>query len=509
MSLDHFVGPAQFVQEPVISNRPNATDRDGPVILRSLPVQSIPYFARVAVDLITIAIVGLIGLHIQTLSDLQMANGSIALAEMIHFHSILYVAYVTWFATCLIFFMQTAGLYVHTMSHSGMDEQRRTLQATLTAGFVLCGTAYLSHGEVISRQAILVFVLGAALMLSFRRALWRRMAYRRYREDIDTRNILIVGTGEVAQQLRTHLKSLKHLGFRFKGFVSLSEAEAKHNNSELIGDICDCLSLAKLHFVDEIFISVPAERELVIDLVQRAREVGIDVRIVPDLYTGLARKVPVEFVGQIPTLRLHCNELDFGSVLLKRALDLSLTSLALLVLMPLFLVIALAIRLDSPGPILYRSERIGRKGRTFTFYKFRTMVKNADALKAAMEHRNERDSVLFKITDDPRVTRVGGLLRKYSMDEIPQFLNVLFGDMSLVGPRPPLSAEVEKYELSHLRRLEVLPGMTGLWQVEARRDPSFESYISLDTAYVENWSIWLDLKILLRTVNVVVQGTGT
>ncbi len=509
MSLHHFVGPAQFVREPAISNRRNATDRDGPVMLRSLPVKSIPYIARVAVDLITIAIVGLIGLHIQTLSDLQMANGSIALAEMIHFHSILYVAYVIWFATCLIFFMQTAGLYVHTMSHSGIDEQRRTLQATLTAGLVLCGTAYLSHGEVISRQAIVVFVLGAALMLSFRRALWRRMAYRRYREDIDTRNILIVGTGEVAQQLRTHLKSLKHLGFRFKGFVSLSEAEAKHNNSELIGDICDCLSLAKLHFVDEIFISVPAERELVIDLVQRAREVGIDVRIVPDLYTGLARNVPVEFVGQIPTLRLHCNELDFGSVLLKRALDLSLSSLGLLILMPLFLVIALAIRLDSPGPILYRSERIGRKGRTFTFYKFRTMVKNADALKATMEHRNERDSVLFKITDDPRVTRVGGLLRKYSMDEIPQFLNVLFGDMSLVGPRPPLSAEVKKYELSHLRRLEVLPGMTGLWQVEARQDPSFESYISLDTAYVENWSIWLDLKILLRTVNVVVQGTGT
>jgi exopolysaccharide biosynthesis polyprenyl glycosylphosphotransferase len=335
------------------------------------------------------------------------------------------------------------------------------------------------------------------------------MAYRRHREDIDTRNILIAGTGEVAQQLRTHLESLKHLGFRFKGFVSLSEDDAKHNNTELIGDICDCLSLAKLHFVDEIFISVPAERELVIDLVQRARDVGIDVRIVPDLYRGLARNVPVEFVGQIPTLRLHCNELDFGSVLLKRALDLTLASLALLILLPLFLVIALAIRLDSRGPILYRSERIGRKGRTFTFYKFRTMVENADALRATVEHKNERDTVLFKIADDPRITRVGGLLRKYSMDEIPQFLNVLFGDMSLVGPRPPLSAEVEKYELSHLRRLEVLPGITGLWQVEGRQDPSFESYISLDTAYVENWSIWLDLKILLRTVDVVIQGTGT
>ncbi|WP_433975824.1 sugar transferase [Tunturiibacter lichenicola] len=509
MSSDPFVAPTQYVPEPLISNRLNAADRNGSTILRSLPVQSIPYIAKVSIDLITIAIVGLIGLHIQTLSDLQMANGSIALAEIIRFHSMLYAAYVTWFAACLIFFMQAAGLYVHTMNHSGMDEQRRTLQATLTAGLVLCGTAYLSHGEVMSREAIIVFVVGVALMLSFRRALWRRMAYRRCREDIDTRNILIVGTGEVAQQLRTHLESLRHLGFRFKGFVSLSEDEARHNHSDLIGDVCDCLSLAKAYFVDEIFISVPAERDLVIDLVQGARDMGIDIRIVPDLYKGLARNVPVEFVGQIPTLRLHCNELDFSSVLLKRALDLSLSALAMLILLPLFLVIALAIRLDSRGPIFYRSERIGRKGRTFTFYKFRTMVENADALKATVAHKNERDAILFKIADDPRVTRVGALLRKYSMDEMPQFLNVLFGDMSLVGPRPPLSAEVEKYELSHLRRLEVLPGITGLWQIEGRQDPSFESYISLDTAYVENWSIWLDLKILLRTVDVVIQGTGT
>jgi lipopolysaccharide/colanic/teichoic acid biosynthesis glycosyltransferase len=137
------------------------------------------------------------------------------------------------------------------------------------------------------------------------------------------------------------------------------------------------------------------------------------------------------------------------------------------------------------------------------------MVQDADKLKEKLAHMNERDSVLFKISNDPRITRVGRILRKYSLDELPQFYNVLRGDMSLVGPRPPIAREVEQYELDHLRRLEVLPGITGLWQVEARQDPSFDSYISLDTAYVDNWSLWLDLKILARTVGVVFAGTGS
>ena len=137
------------------------------------------------------------------------------------------------------------------------------------------------------------------------------------------------------------------------------------------------------------------------------------------------------------------------------------------------------------------------------------MVANADGMRKQLAHMNERDSVLFKISNDPRITKVGARLRKYSLDELPQFYNVLKGDMSLVGPRPPLSAEVEKYDLSHLRRLDVLPGITGLWQVEARQDPSFDSYISLDTAYVENWNLLLDLRILARTVSVVLGGTGS
>ena len=171
--------------------------------------------------------------------------------------------------------------------------------------------------------------------------------------------------------------------------------------------------------------------------------------------------------------------------------------------------IAIAVRMDSEGKTFYKAQRIGRKGRAFPCYKFRTMVHNADQLKAELEHMNERDGVLFKIAKDPRITRVGRVLRKYSLDELPQFYNVLKGDMSLVGPRPPMAAEVEQYDLAHLRRLDVLPGITGLWQVEARQDPSFDSYISLDTAYVENWNLMMDLRILARTVGVVLSGTGS
>jgi lipopolysaccharide/colanic/teichoic acid biosynthesis glycosyltransferase len=178
-------------------------------------------------------------------------------------------------------------------------------------------------------------------------------------------------------------------------------------------------------------------------------------------------------------------------------------------LSPVLLAIAIAVRSDSPGPIFYGSERIGKKARVFRCLKFRTMVPDAERRRTEVLHMNERDSVLFKITNDPRITRTGRFLRKYSLDELPQLINVLRGDMSMVGPRPPIASEVKRYELNHLRRLDVVPGITGLWQVQARQDPSFDSYISLDTAYIENWSLWLDIKILVRTVGVVIAGTGT
>jgi exopolysaccharide biosynthesis polyprenyl glycosylphosphotransferase len=384
-----------------------------------------------------------------------------------------------------------------------------TVQAALTSGLLLCGTLYLSNGEAISRIVVALMVLFTTALLCLRRALRRMMVYRRFRAGVETRNVLIVGAGRVGHALKNHIESLQHLGFRFKGFVALSEREAESGDADVIGDVRNCLSLARSLFVDEIFFSVPAEKKLVIGMVEEARVAGIDVRVVPDMYDGLAWNARVEYIGQFPTIPLHRKDFPIGGILVKRVLDITVASTALVLGAPVMVAIAIAVRMDSEGKTFYKAQRIGRKGRAFPCYKFRTMVHNADQLKAELEHMNERDGVLFKIANDPRITRVGRVLRKYSLDELPQFYNVLKGDMSLVGPRPPMAAEVEQYDLAHLRRLDVLPGITGLWQVEARQDPSFDSYISLDTAYVENWNLMMDLRILARTVGVVLSGTGS
>ncbi len=468
---------------------------------------SVTSAAWAALDIATTLIASMIALRFR--SDVEESSGVLGAAHIGTELWGIFGVYLLWFALCLIFFTRSYGLYGPIQNRSGLNEQRMTIQATLVAGLLLCGTIYLSRGEQVSRIVVVLSVLLTGAMLCARRALWRSLVYSRYRDGVDTRNVLIVGSGRVAHALRNHLESLRHLGFRFKGFIALDERERESGEPDLIGGMRQCVGLARALFVDEIFFSVPADREVVMSLVEEARSVGIDVRVVPDLYDGLAWNASVEYVGQFPTIPLHRRDFPIGSFMAKRALDVTVSTLALLLLSPVLLLVALAVKLDSRGTIFYEANRIGRRGRTFKCFKFRTMVQDADDLKANMEHLNERDGILFKVANDPRITTVGRMLRKYSLDELPQFWNVLRGEMSLVGPRPPIAEEVQQYDLSHLRRLDVLPGITGLWQVEARQDPSFDSYISLDTAYVENWTLWLDLKIMVRTVNVVLGGTGS
>ncbi len=194
----------------------------------------------------------------------------------------------------------------------------------------------------------------------------------------------------------------------------------------------------------------------------------------------------------------------------KRGFDVVFSLLALVFIFPALALIAILVKLDSPGPVLYVSDRIGKDGKRFRFLKFRTMVEDAEQLRNQLLHLNERDSHhLFKISKDPRVTRLGRLLRRYSLDELPQFFSVLTGQMSVVGPRPCLASEYARYTKEQRRRVEAVPGITGLWQVEARNDPSPEAYFECDLYYVDHWSLWLDTKILLKTVFVVFQGTGS
>jgi exopolysaccharide biosynthesis polyprenyl glycosylphosphotransferase len=460
-------------------------------------------------DLFTVVIAAVVALRFRVTVPGDVRATSV-LPYVLHSANPVLLIYVGWFGLLLVALSRSYGLYGPVLSRNGLNEQRMVMQSTLTAGLLLCGTLYLQRrAELVSREVVILLVIFTAILISMRRAVWRKIVYNRYRDGLETRNVLIVGAGRVAHALRNHLESLRHFGFRFKGFVALTEHEAESGDADIIGDVRNCLSLARALFVDEIFFSVPAEKKLVIALVEEARGLGIDVRVVPDLYDGLAWNAPVEYIGQFPTIPLHRRDLPIGAFLLKRAIDTTGAFLAVVLLSPCMLLIMLAIKFDSKGSPFYRAQRVGRKGRTFACYKFRTMCTDADKLKAQLQDQNERDGILFKIANDPRVTRVGRILRKYSLDELPQFYNVLRGDMSLVGPRPPIASEVEQYDLAHLRRLDVLPGMTGLWQVEARQDPSFDSYISLDTAYVENWSLWLDMKILARTVGVVLSGTGS
>src|SRR5256885_5944992 len=207
-------------------------------------------------------------------------------------------------------------------------------------------------------------------------------------------------------------------------------------------------------------------------------------------------------------LTFECQPLPAGALLVKRGMDLVLASLGLILLAPVMAVIALVVKMESPGPVLYRSWRVGQNGKLFIFLKFRTMVANAEELKEALQHLNEREGLLFKISNDPRTTRCGRFLRRYSLDELPQLVNVLRGEMALVGPRPPSLDEYERYTAEHQMRLAAKPGITALWQVTARNDPSFTTALHLDRSYIEQWSPWLDVKILLKTMPVVLQGEG-
>jgi exopolysaccharide biosynthesis polyprenyl glycosylphosphotransferase len=389
------------------------------------------------------------------------------------------------------------------------------LKAIGSAWFMLAVYLHLSRAAGASRVGVTFAALVSTVVL----LLWH--IYGRGYVSVriaggSVRHALIMGNSGSAQNLRDYLSANKELGYLVKGFLNsrpdvpgaIHGDDGQIATDDVLGSIDELGNILRAYFIDELLIALPADRHLVKQAVAVARECDIPVRIVADLYGGVAACVRVDPLGPFPALSIPAKPFLTLGLLLKRGVDILLAGLALIASSPVWLAIAIAIKLDSPGSVLYRSTRVGKKSATFTCLKFRTMIERAEALQEKLRDLNERDGVLFKIEKDPRITRVGRFLRKYSLDELPQFWNVLKGDMSLVGPRPSLPTEVVQYELEHLKRLTVLPGITGLWQIEARRDPSFEKYIKLDTEYVDRWSFWLDLKIMSKTPRIVLGGTG-
>ncbi len=320
----------------------------------------------------------------------------------------------------------------------------------------------------------------------------------------DVRNVLIVGAGGVGRRVALYLEQHPEAGRRVSGFL---DNEGPLGNA-VIGRVSDLARLARKGFVDEVILAAPQERGLTTRVLREARRLRLDLEIVPDLFGCEAAGTQVERVGDFPIICLHTERLPAAELILKRVVDVAGAGLALTVLSPLLAAITGFIKLDSRGHVLYCAPRVGRKGRPFRCYKFRTMVSDADALKGNLRRNNQRSGPCFKIADDPRITRLGRFLRRYSLDELPQFWNVVKGDMSLVGPRPHPVDEFASYEIEHLARLDVTPGITGLWQVTARRDSSFQRGMELDREYIRTWSLRSDLRILLKTFLAVVQGSG-
>jgi exopolysaccharide biosynthesis polyprenyl glycosylphosphotransferase len=415
-----------------------------------------------------------------------------------------YLAITLLYCSLIVLCCQSQGLYWTPRSRTTLDESIAVSKAVLLATLLLTAFIYLSGAKEISRLWVGYSSILSVVTLVFWRVWKRHIVIWRVTQGVGAQNILIVGGGKVGQALARHLQQNKQLGYLVKGFLDQNHT----GDHRILGRIEDLAQVARAQFVDGVFITIPSQRELVKNVAIEARGLRLDVKVIPELYDGLGWNAPVRYVGNFPVMELHWEPIPTVGLLLKRMIDIVSSAFVLLALLPLLTVIAIAIKFDSPGPVLYRSKRMGKKGRVFVCHKFRTMVANADGLKDQLRHLNERDGPFFKIAEDPRVTRLGKVLRKYSLDELPQVWNVLKGDMSLVGPRPHPLDDYHQYSLEHLRRLDVKPGITGLWQVTARQHPSFERNVMLDLEYIENWDLWLDIKIMLQTIPAIVRGEG-
>lgn len=395
-------------------------------------------------------------------------------------------------ASCLVFVAQGSILYLLKLDLS------RSFVATFCA---LCGVALF-----LERVCVLEYL-----------RFWRARG-RNYR------NLLIAGVGAQARRVFHEIVQSPELGIRVVGFASLSDESRmlqEQNGGVLSSEVYDLSARViatpanfetalKRYAIDEVlFTDIVSSLEVVEDLAQIAIEEGVRVTMAADLFSlGIIRS-DTSYFGAIPLIHYEPAPVDTPALVVKRCIDVVVSSILLLLLSPLLLLVAVLVKATSPGPVFFRQRRMGLNGRTFVLLKFRSMVEGAEQMLPELKARNEMSGPVFKLKDDPRVTRIGRWLRRTSIDELPQLINVLLGDMSLVGPRPPLPDEVSLYERKQRRRLSMRPGLTCIWQVSGRNEiPDFEEWAKLDLEYIDNWSLTTDLKLLLRTIPVVLSGTG-
>lgn len=363
----------------------------------------------------------------------------------------------------------------------------------------------------IARSFVLMFGAANVLLLTFSRYLMMETVAFVRSKRVDGHRVVVIGCGDQAVRYAKSLRSQPPWNVRLLGHVSVPGEEISPAIGEHLGEIQHLEELLNTTPVDEVLFAYPAlDSEDLANALHACDERGVDVLL--PLPPSLPQRARVEIANidgfDLPLLGLRRTPSSEVALAGKRLLDICGAGFGLLLAAPVMIVTAILIKVSSPGPIFFKQTRAGRNGRTFKMLKFRSMVVDAEAQKTKLMHLNEMSGPVFKISRDPRVTKIGAFIRRTSVDELPQLFNIFMGDMSLVGPRPPLPSEVEQYKPWQRRRLSVKPGLTGLWQVSGRNNVDFEEWMALDLRYIDDWSLWLDIKIILRTVPAVVLKTG-
>lgn len=410
---------------------------------------------------------------------------------------------------CIAFFFE---IYTGILRRNKFQE----LKATITSSTMIFLTMVLyiwvtKQSEIYSRQVLLVFWGLSAFLVYFSRCLWKRLI--RYRKIHGKRfsKLLVITDDIFAAECIWNFQHDLYKEFEVDGVVIIDKdrkGEEIHG-VPVVASMPDCLEYIRTNVIDEVFINSNTKVDSEA-LANELLELGVTVHFNLVQASALRPNKIIENCGRYLVLTSSMKIASTRQLFIKRAMDIAGSLIGLLFAGIAFIIFAPIIKIQSPGPIFYSQTRIGKNGRRFKFYKFRTMVVNADALKESLMSQNEMQGNMFKMKKDPRIIPIGRVMRKFSIDELPQFWNVLKGDMSLVGTRPPTEAEFDNYELHHKARLGIKPGLTGMWQVSGRNDiRDFEDIVALDTYYISNWSLAMDIRILLRTVIVVITGKGS
>jgi exopolysaccharide biosynthesis polyprenyl glycosylphosphotransferase len=412
------------------------------------------------------------------------------------------IAIGLWIATAF-----TLSLYDPKKIYKVVDEYQ-TL--TLAVGFfslTITGVLYFTYRH--TSRMLMIYALGLTwVMMMGWRAVVRFARRSRRNAPQNTSRVLIVGAGEVGRRVAAMILEYNWIGLQLEGY--LDDNPAKHGNSlPVLGTLEEIERVVREREIDNVILALPPQAHERINLtVSRLHKLPVRVRVVPDYFSLALYRATVDDFGGIPMINLRDPALSPYQRLGKRALDLVVGGALTLCALPVMGAVAVAIKLDSPGPVLFRQPRVGENGRLFKMVKFRSMVQDAEELQAQVNTHDAEGHVIHKQKNDPRVTRVGRFIRHYSLDELPQFYNVLIGEMSLVGPRPELPWLVEEYEPWQRRRFAVPQGITGWWQVNGRSDKAMHLHTDEDLYYIQNYSLWLDIYILLKTPWVILRGKG-